>query len=135
MGSNLVLQLLAFNASLSSVLACKYVDSTRFSVLSCLMQREHFDSLSQGLMAEVDTYPCFAYGWCGCFVYTVILDEAIVRLKPDFFLLGGGEVSLKLAIRTLEFIQDMKNRHFHQCPVLFSLPSFRLIQGKARTIT
>lgn len=44
----------------------------------------------------------------------MILDDAIVRLKPDFFLLGGGEVSLKLAIRTLEFIQDMKNRHFHQ---------------------
>jgi len=44
----------------------------------------------------------------------VILDEAIVRLIPDFFLLDGGEVSLKLAIRTLEFIQDMKNRHFHQ---------------------
>jgi hypothetical protein len=40
------------------------------------------------------------------------LDEAIVRLIPDF-LLDGGEVSLKLAIRTLEFIQDMKNRHFH----------------------
>jgi hypothetical protein len=29
-------------------------------------------------------------------------------------LFDGGEVSLKLAIRTLEFIQDMKNRHFHQ---------------------
>lgn len=41
------------------------------------------------------------------------LDEAIVRLIPDF-LFDGGEVSLKLAIRTLEFIQDMKNRHFHQ---------------------
>nr|TKR91161.1 hypothetical protein D5086_0000226720 [Populus alba] len=71
--TNLILQLLAFNASSSSVLACKYVDSTRFSVLSCMMQCEHFDSLSQGLIAEV------------------ILDDAIVRLKPDFFLSGGGE--------------------------------------------
>ncbi|KAB5573723.1 hypothetical protein DKX38_000917 [Salix brachista] len=59
-------------------------------------------------MVEVDTYPCFAYGWYGCFVYTVILDEAIVRLNPDIFWLGGREVSLKLATRTLEFIDFVK---------------------------
>ncbi|KAI4377907.1 hypothetical protein MLD38_015463 [Melastoma candidum] len=34
----------------------------------------------------------------------VILDEAIVKLHPDFFWLGGGETDLKLGIRTSEFI-------------------------------
>ncbi|KAL8103206.1 uncharacterized protein LOC141678483 [Apium graveolens] len=34
----------------------------------------------------------------------VILDEAIVKLNPDFFWLGGGEIDLKLGIRTSEFI-------------------------------
>ncbi|PKI41575.1 hypothetical protein CRG98_038086 [Punica granatum] len=34
----------------------------------------------------------------------VILDEAIVKLYPDFFWLGGGEVDLKFGIRTSEFI-------------------------------
>lgn len=59
-------------------------------------------------------YHCSLTNWIEEFWSQVILDEAIVRLIPDFFLLDGGEVSLKLAIRTLEFIQDMKNRHFHQ---------------------
>ncbi|WJX94678.1 hypothetical protein P8452_76075 [Trifolium repens] len=35
----------------------------------------------------------------------VILDEAIVKLTPDFFWLGGGEVDLKLGIRTSELIR------------------------------
>nr|XP_018678826.1 PREDICTED: uncharacterized protein LOC103975712 isoform X2 [Musa acuminata subsp. malaccensis] len=34
----------------------------------------------------------------------VILDEAITKLKPNFFWLGGGEVDLKLRIRTSQFI-------------------------------
>ncbi|CAK7355838.1 unnamed protein product [Dovyalis caffra] len=38
----------------------------------------------------------------------VILDEAIVRLNPDFFWLGGGEIDLKLGIRTSEFIDFVK---------------------------
>ncbi|XWS61972.1 hypothetical protein CRYUN_Cryun07bG0170700 [Craigia yunnanensis] len=38
----------------------------------------------------------------------VILDEAIVKLNPDFFWLGGGEVDLKLGIRTCEFINFVK---------------------------
>ncbi|KAJ8764208.1 hypothetical protein K2173_005388 [Erythroxylum novogranatense] len=38
----------------------------------------------------------------------VILDEAIVKLHPDFFWLGGGEVDLKLGIRTSEFINFVK---------------------------
>ncbi|EOY24377.1 YbaK/aminoacyl-tRNA synthetase-associated domain isoform 1 [Theobroma cacao] len=38
----------------------------------------------------------------------VILDEAIVKLSPDFFWLGGGEVDLKLGIRTSEFISFVK---------------------------
>ncbi|XVF10813.1 hypothetical protein REPUB_Repub07fG0215900 [Reevesia pubescens] len=38
----------------------------------------------------------------------VILDEAIVKLNPDFFWLGGGEVDLKLGIRTSEFINFVK---------------------------
>ncbi|KAF2299025.1 hypothetical protein GH714_030065 [Hevea brasiliensis] len=38
----------------------------------------------------------------------VILDEAIVRLNPDFFWLGGGEVDLKLGINTSEFINFVK---------------------------
>ncbi|KDP39852.1 hypothetical protein JCGZ_03383 [Jatropha curcas] len=38
----------------------------------------------------------------------VILDEAIVRLNPDFFWLGGGEIDLKLGIRTSEFISSIK---------------------------
>ncbi|RRT84624.1 hypothetical protein BHE74_00039232 [Ensete ventricosum] len=37
-------------------------------------------------------------------VIQVILDEAITKLKPDFFWLGGGEVDLKLRIRTSQFI-------------------------------
>ncbi|KAK7330749.1 hypothetical protein VNO77_24948 [Canavalia gladiata] len=35
----------------------------------------------------------------------VILDEAIVKLTPDFFWLGGGEVDLKLGIRTSQLIK------------------------------
>ncbi|KAF5478476.1 hypothetical protein F2P56_005034 [Juglans regia] len=38
----------------------------------------------------------------------VILDEAIVKLHPDFFWLGGGEIDLKLGIRTSEFIDYVK---------------------------
>ncbi|KAI3468928.1 hypothetical protein Pfo_025591 [Paulownia fortunei] len=38
----------------------------------------------------------------------VILDEAIVKLNPDFFWLGGGEIDLKLGIRTSEFIDYVK---------------------------
>ncbi|CAN1333454.1 hypothetical protein LINPERPRIM_LOCUS36049 [Linum perenne] len=36
----------------------------------------------------------------------VILDEAIAKLDPDFFWLGGGEVDLKLGIRTSEFVSS-----------------------------
>ncbi|XP_050226370.1 uncharacterized protein LOC126676250 [Mercurialis annua] len=43
----------------------------------------------------------------------VILDEAIAKLNPDFFWLGGGEVDLKLGIRTSEFIKIAK-------PLIFS---------------
>lgn len=38
----------------------------------------------------------------------VILDEAIVKLNPEFFWLGGGEVDLKLGIRTSEFMKYVK---------------------------
>ncbi|KGN55874.1 uncharacterized protein LOC101218396 [Cucumis sativus] len=38
----------------------------------------------------------------------VILDEAIVKLNPDYFWLGGGETDLKLGIRTSEFINYVK---------------------------
>ncbi|KAL6556893.1 hypothetical protein OROHE_006769 [Orobanche hederae] len=38
----------------------------------------------------------------------VILDEPIVKLNPDFFWLGGGEVDLKIGIRTPEFIDYVK---------------------------
>ncbi|KAB2632498.1 hypothetical protein D8674_028745 [Pyrus ussuriensis x Pyrus communis] len=38
----------------------------------------------------------------------VIMDEAIEKLSPDFFWLGGGEVDLKLGIRTSEFISYAK---------------------------
>lgn len=38
----------------------------------------------------------------------VILDEAIVKLNPDLFWLGGGERDLKLGIRTSEFINFLK---------------------------
>ncbi|XP_047327516.1 uncharacterized protein LOC124931164 [Impatiens glandulifera] len=38
----------------------------------------------------------------------VILDEAIVKLTPDFFWLGGGEIDLKLGIKTSEFINSVK---------------------------
>ncbi|KAL4565626.1 hypothetical protein LXL04_029729 [Taraxacum kok-saghyz] len=38
----------------------------------------------------------------------VILDEAIVKLNPDFFWLGGGDIDLKLGIRTSEFINFAK---------------------------
>ncbi|KAL8196174.1 hypothetical protein R6Q57_025174 [Mikania cordata] len=38
----------------------------------------------------------------------VILDEAIVKLHPDYFWLGGGNIDLKLGIRTSEFINFTK---------------------------
>ncbi|KAL6550180.1 hypothetical protein OROMI_020668 [Orobanche minor] len=38
----------------------------------------------------------------------VILDEPIVKLNLDFFWLGGGEVDLKMGIRTPEFIDYVK---------------------------
>lgn len=38
----------------------------------------------------------------------VILDEAIVKLNPNYFWLGGGEVDLKLGIRTSDFINFVK---------------------------
>lgn len=38
----------------------------------------------------------------------VILDEAIAKLSPDYFWLGGGEVDLKLGIRTSEFINFVR---------------------------
>lgn len=38
----------------------------------------------------------------------VILDEAIAKLNPDFFWLGGGEVDLKLGVRTSQFINLVK---------------------------
>ncbi|CAN6923146.1 unnamed protein product [Brassica oleracea] len=38
----------------------------------------------------------------------VILDEAITKLRPDFFWLGGGEIDLKLGVRTSEFIDFVK---------------------------
>lgn len=41
-------------------------------------------------------------------LYQVILDEAIAKLKPDYFWLGGGEIDLKLGIRTSEFINYVK---------------------------
>ncbi|KAM7525588.1 hypothetical protein LguiA_015490 [Lonicera macranthoides] len=34
----------------------------------------------------------------------VILDEAIAKLNPDYFWLGGGEIDLKLGIKTSEFV-------------------------------
>ncbi|CAN1333455.1 hypothetical protein LINPERPRIM_LOCUS36049 [Linum perenne] len=46
----------------------------------------------------------------------VILDEAIAKLDPDFFWLGGGEVDLKLGIRTSEFVSSVK-------PFIFSCSS------------
>ncbi|KAF8412416.1 hypothetical protein HHK36_000380 [Tetracentron sinense] len=39
---------------------------------------------------------------------SVILDEAITKLNPDFFWLGGGEIDLKLGIRTSQFINFVK---------------------------
>ncbi|KAH9329719.1 hypothetical protein KI387_001827 [Taxus chinensis] len=38
----------------------------------------------------------------------VILSDAIVKLKPDYFWIGGGEVDVKLGIRTQEFINFVK---------------------------
>ncbi|XP_044486153.1 uncharacterized protein LOC123211466 [Mangifera indica] len=38
----------------------------------------------------------------------VILDEAIVKLNPDFFWLGGGDIDLKLGIKTSEFINFVR---------------------------
>ncbi|KAK4751745.1 hypothetical protein SAY87_020543 [Trapa incisa] len=38
----------------------------------------------------------------------VIIDEAIVKLSPDFIWLGGGEVDLKLGIRTSDFVNFAK---------------------------
>lgn len=38
----------------------------------------------------------------------MILDEAIVKLDSNFFWLGGGEIDLKLGIKTSEFINFVK---------------------------
>eukprot|EP00897_Mesotaenium_endlicherianum_P010907 jgi/Mesen1/9845/ME000070S09132 len=38
----------------------------------------------------------------------VILSDAIVKLQPPFFWLGGGEVDLKLGIRTREFLDIVR---------------------------
>lgn len=38
----------------------------------------------------------------------VILSDAIVKLRPDYFWLGGGEVDVKLGIKTQEFIDLVK---------------------------
>lgn len=35
----------------------------------------------------------------------VILSDAIVKLEAGFFWLGGGEVDLKLGIRTSDFVR------------------------------
>lgn len=40
--------------------------------------------------------------------FQVILDEAITKLSPDFFWLGGGEIDLKLGVRTSEFLDFVK---------------------------
>jgi hypothetical protein len=45
-----------------------------------------------------------AVDWC----LQVILSDAIVKLEPDYFWLGGGEVDLKLGIKTLDFTQIVK---------------------------
>lgn len=50
-------------------------------------------------------WTCFLIYNC---LIQVILDEAIVKLNPDLFWLGGGEVDLKLGIRTSEFINFTK---------------------------
>jgi len=34
----------------------------------------------------------------------VIIDEAITKLDEDFFWLGGGEVDLKLGMRTSQYL-------------------------------
>lgn len=44
---------------------------------------------------------------CICW-FQVILDEAIVKLNPDFFWLGGGDIDLKLGIKTSEFINFVR---------------------------
>ncbi|KAB5564374.1 hypothetical protein DKX38_004428 [Salix brachista] len=64
---------------------------------------EHFVSLFRGL------------------IFWVILDEAILRLNPDFFWLGGGEIDLKLGIRTSEFIDLVK-------PFIVSCSGLRFLQ-------
>ncbi|XP_052141722.1 uncharacterized protein LOC127761469 [Oryza glaberrima] len=38
----------------------------------------------------------------------VIIDEAITKLDKDFFWLGGGEVDLKLGVRTSQFLNAFK---------------------------
>lgn len=38
----------------------------------------------------------------------VLISEAILRLQPDFFWLGGGEVDLKLGIKTSAFLEIVK---------------------------
>ncbi|CAK9203574.1 unnamed protein product [Sphagnum troendelagicum] len=38
----------------------------------------------------------------------VILSDTIVKLKPDYFWLGGGKMDLKLVINTPDFTQIVK---------------------------
>lgn len=52
-----------------------------------------------GLKCEISK-ASYAYG-CP----QVIIDEAITKLDEDFFWLGGGEVDLKLGMRTSQFLK------------------------------
>lgn len=38
----------------------------------------------------------------------VLISDAILQLRPDFFWLGGGEVDLKLGFKTSAFLEIVK---------------------------
>ncbi|KAJ0048471.1 hypothetical protein Pint_15896 [Pistacia integerrima] len=69
-----------------------------------------------GGVAASQTQLLIAVSWSTCpdimsakiIALKVVLDEAIVKLNPDFFWLGGGEVDLKLGIKTSEFINFVR---------------------------
>ena len=58
----------------------------------------YYDRLSTGILSRQ------SFGS----MVQVILSDAIVKLSPRFFWLGGGEVDLKLGMQTDDFIRIVK---------------------------
>ncbi|KAL9267776.1 hypothetical protein AKJ16_DCAP17560 [Drosera capensis] len=95
------LELTHFPQLLSSAVDCTETDSATVERLSAILRcgeaQSHVTDCTKPRNSKYYVV-----------VVQVILNEAIVNLSPDFFWLGGGEVDLKMGIRTTEFIDFVK---------------------------